>query len=72
MTVCIIHVVFYVIRTQLLTLLLSPLSCTCVLRILRSADDLFWASSCSMVCWIPEKIKKKNIYIQLKKTISVG
>lgn len=31
--------------------------CTCVFRILRSADDLFWPSSCSMVCWIPKKYK---------------
>lgn len=31
------------------------LRCTCVLRILRSADDRFCPSSCSMVCWIPTK-----------------
>lgn len=45
-----------VFRTQLL----APQSCTCVLRILRSADDLFWPSSCSMVCWIP--INNRNIH----------
>lgn len=37
------------------TLLLSCLNCTCVLRILKSADDRFCPSSCSMVCWIPEQ-----------------
>lgn len=38
----------------------SPSDCTCVLRILKSADDLFCPSSCSIVCWIPGWIYKKT------------